>query len=82
MVKMSFRSPDRALATLDLEATKEALGDKTKMEKRPEEMRNSEAGISFADGLWSAYERKGATIIFAKGEVPLEDLKAALEAAL
>jgi branched-chain amino acid transport system substrate-binding protein len=82
MVKMSFRSADRALAILDLESTKEALGDKTQMEKRPEEMRNSEAGVSYADGLWSAYKRRGATIIFAKGEVPLEDLKAAMEAAL
>jgi branched-chain amino acid transport system substrate-binding protein len=82
MVKMSFRSPDRALATLDLEATKEALGEKTQMEKRPEEMRNSEAGVSFADGLWSAYKRKGTTIVFAKGEVPLEDLKAVMEAVL
>jgi branched-chain amino acid transport system substrate-binding protein len=82
MVKMSFRSPERALAILDLKNTKEALGDKTKIEKRPEEMRNSEAGISYADGLWSAYKRKGATIVFAKGEVPVEDLEAAIEAAL
>jgi hypothetical protein len=82
MVKMSFRSPDRVTAMLDLEATKETLGEKTKIEKKPEEMRDSETGVSYADGLWSAYKRKGATIVFAKGEVPLEDLKAAMDAAL
>jgi branched-chain amino acid transport system substrate-binding protein len=82
LVKMSFRSPDRAMDILDLEASKEALGDKTKLEKRPEEMRDSEVGVSYADGLWSAYKRKGGTVVFAKGEVPLEDLKAAMEAAL
>ena len=82
VVKMAFRSPKRAIAILDLESTKEALGDKTKIEKRPEEMRDTEAGISHAEGLWSAYKRKGGTIVFAKGEVPLEDLKAVMEAAL
>jgi branched-chain amino acid transport system substrate-binding protein len=82
LVKMAFRSPERAIAILDLEASKEALGDKTKIEKRPEEMRDTEAGISYAEGLWSAYKRKGATIVFAKGEVPLEDLKAVMDAAL
>ena len=82
VVKMAFRSPERAIAILDLEASKEALGDKTKIEKRPEEMRDTEAGISYAEGLWSAYKRKGGTIVFAKGEVPLEDLKAVMDAAL
>ncbi len=82
VVKMAFRSPDRAVAILDLDATKEALGDKTRIEKRPEEMRNTECGISYADGLWSAYERQGATIVFAKGEVPLEDLRAVVDATL
>jgi hypothetical protein len=82
VVKMAFRSPERAIAVLDLEATKRALGDKTTIKKRPEEMRNTEAGISYADGLWSGYQRKGPTIVFAKGEVPLEDLKAVLEATL
>jgi len=82
VVKMAFRSPERAIAVLDLEATKEALGDKGKIEKRPEEMRDTESGVSYADGLWSAYQRRGATIVFAKGEVPLEDLKVVLEATL
>jgi branched-chain amino acid transport system substrate-binding protein len=81
MVKMSFRSPERALAILDLKDTKEALAGKTKIKERPEEMRNSEAGVSYAEGLWSAYKRKGATIVFAKGEVPLKDLEAAIQAA-
>ncbi len=82
VVKMAFRSPERAIAILDLEASKEALGDKTKIKKRPEEMRNTEAGISYAEGLWSAYKRRGATIVFAKGEVSLEDLKTVMDAAL
>ena len=82
VVKMAFRSPERAIAILDLESTKEALGDKTKIEKRPEEMRDSNSGVSYAEGLWSAYQRKGATIVFAKGEVPLGDLKAVMEVAL
>jgi hypothetical protein len=82
VVKMAFRSPDRAIAILDLESSKQTLGDKTKIEKRPEEMRDASSGVSYAEGLWSAYQRKGATIVFAKGEVPLEDLKAVLESAL
>lgn len=82
MVKMSFRSPDRAIAILDLEATKESLGSNTKLDKRPEEMRDTEAGVSYAEGLWSAYLRKGSKIVFAKGEVPLKNLKAAMETAL
>jgi hypothetical protein len=82
MVKMAFRSPERAIAILDLASSKETLGDKTKIEKRPEEMRDANSGVSYAEGLWSAYQRKGATIVFAKGEVPLEDLKAVLESAL
>jgi branched-chain amino acid transport system substrate-binding protein len=82
MVKMSFRSPERAMAMLNLDASKEALGDRVQLETKPEEMRTTEEGVSFAEGLWSAYERKGATIVFAKGEVPLEDVKAAIEAAL
>lgn len=82
VVKMAFRSSDRALAILDLASSKETLGDKTKIEKRPEEMRDANSGVSYAEGLWSAYQRKGATIVFAKGEVPLEDLKAVLESAL
>jgi hypothetical protein len=82
VVKMAFRSPERAIAILDLASSKETLGDKTKIEKRPEEMRDANSGVSYAEGLWSAYQRKGATIVFAKGEVPLEDLKAVLESAL
>jgi hypothetical protein len=82
MVKMSFRSEDRTLAILDLEATKEKLAGRTKIETRPEEMRNEKEGISYAEGLWSAYKREGSKIVFAKGEVPLEDLQAAIEAAL
>jgi hypothetical protein len=82
MVKMSFRSPDRALAILDLEATKEELAGRTKIEERPEEMRNDTEGVSYAEGLWSAYGREGSKIVFAKGEVPLEDVRAAIKAAL
>lgn len=82
VVKMAFRSPERAIAILDLESNKQTLGDKTKIEKRPEEMRDANSGVSYAEGMWSAYQRKGATIVFAKGEVPLEDLKAALGVAL
>jgi branched-chain amino acid transport system substrate-binding protein len=82
MVKMSFRSPDRTIAILDLEATKDKLAGRTKIETRPEEMRNEIEGVSYAEGLWSAYIRDGSKIVFAKGEVPLEDLKAAIKAAL
>ncbi|MDH7500530.1 MAG: ABC transporter substrate-binding protein, partial [candidate division NC10 bacterium] len=80
VVKMVFRSPERAIATLDLEASKADLAGKTEVETRPEEMRNTEMGISYAGGEWSAYRRKGSSLIFAKGYVPLEDLKAVLDA--
>ena len=82
MVKMSFRSPDRTRAILDLEATKEKLAGRTKIETRPEEMRNDTEGVSYAEGLWSAYRREGSKIVFAKGEVPLEDVQAVIRAAL
>jgi ABC-type branched-subunit amino acid transport system substrate-binding protein len=82
MVKMSFRAPERALGILNLEQTKESLGDQLEMETKPEEMRDPERGVSWAEGLWSAYKRKGGTIVFAKGEVPLEDIQAAIDAAL
>ena len=82
MVKMSFRSPDRAIAILDLEATKDKLAGRTKIETQPEEMRNEMEGVSYAEGLWSAYIRDGSKIVFAKGEVPLEDVQAAIRAAL
>jgi len=82
VVKMVFRSPEGAMATLNLEDTKEALGDKTQVERKPEEMRNTEMGISYAGGEWSAYRRKGSTLIYAKGYVPLEDLRAVLDAKL
>ena len=82
MVKLSFRKAERAQAILDLESTKENLEGKTEIEKRPEEFRNPQEGVSYAQGLWSAYKRSGGTIVFAKGEVPLEDIKAAMDAAL
>jgi branched-chain amino acid transport system substrate-binding protein len=81
VVKMAYRSPELAIATLDLEASKEALGDKTKVERRPEEMRNADQGISYAGGEWSAYRRQGSTLVFAKGYVSLEDLLAVVDAA-
>jgi hypothetical protein len=80
VVKMVFRSPERAIATLNLEASKQELEGKTQVERRPEEMRDSEMGISYAGGEWSAYRRKGSTMVFAKGYVPLEDVKAVLDA--
>lgn len=82
VVKMAFRSPERAMATLDLESTKESLEGKTQEERKPEEMRNTEMGISYAGGEWSAYRRKGSVLTFAKGYVPLEDVKAVLDANL
>jgi len=80
VVKMVYRSPERAIATLNLEASKEDLEGKTQVERKPEEMRNTEMGISYAGGEWSAYRRKGSSLIFAKGYVPLEDLKEVLNA--
>jgi len=80
VVKMVFRSPERAIAVLDLEATKEALEGKTRLGRRPEEMRDTESGVSYAEGEWSAYRRRGSTLVFAKGVVPLKDLKAVLDA--
>jgi hypothetical protein len=82
VVKMDFRSPERAAATLNLEATKDALEGKTEEKKRPEEMRNSDAGLSFAGGEWAGYRRFGSTLVFAKGTVPLSDLQAVLDAKL
>lgn len=82
VVKMVFRSPERAVAVLNLEATKETLEGKTRLERRPEEMRDTESGVSYAEGEWSAYQRKGSTLVFAKGVVPLKDLKAVLDALL
>jgi branched-chain amino acid transport system substrate-binding protein len=82
MVKLSFRKADRALAILDLETTKADLEGKTEIEKRPEEFRNPQEGVSYAQGLWSAYKRQGGTIVFAKGEVPLQDIQAAMQRAL
>ena len=80
IVKMGFRSPERAAATLDLEATKESLKGKTKVETKPEEMRSADGGLSYAGGEWAGYKRNGSTLVFAKGVVPLTDLKAVLDA--
>ena len=80
VVKMVFRAPERATAILNLEVTKEVLGERTRIKKRPEEMRDKDSGISYAEELWSAYERKGSTIVFVKGEVPLKDLETVIEA--
>jgi hypothetical protein len=80
VVKMVYRSPERAIDTLNLEASKRDLEGKTLVETRPEEMRDTEMGISFAGGEWAAYRRKGSIMIYAKGYVPLEDLKAVLDA--
>jgi len=82
VVKMSFRSPERAVATLNLEATKESLKGKTEVETKPEEMRDADAGFSYAGGEWAGYRRFDSTLIFAKGNVPLSDLKAVLDAKL
>jgi ABC-type branched-subunit amino acid transport system substrate-binding protein len=82
IVKMSFRTPERAIATLNLEATKESVKGKTEVEAKPEEMRDADAGVSYAGGEWAGYKRKGSTLIFAKGVVPLSDLKAVLDAEL
>jgi len=80
IVKMSFRTPERAIATLNLEATKESVKGKTEVEAKPEEMRDADAGLSYAGGEWAGYKRKGSTLIFAKGVVSLPDLQAVLDA--
>jgi hypothetical protein len=80
VVKMIYRSPERAMANLNLEETKESIEGKTEEVKRPEEMRDGDSGISYAGGEWAGYKRKGSTLVFAKGTVPLEDLKAVLDA--
>ena len=80
VVKMNFRSPERAVSTLNLEATKESIKGKTEVETKPEEMRNNDAGLSFAGGEWAGYRRFGSTLIFAKGTVSLSDLQAVLDA--
>ena len=80
VVKVNFRSPERAVSILNLEATKESIEGKTEEKKRPEEMRNSDAGLSHAGEEWAGYRRFGSTLIFAKGAVPLPDLQAVLDA--
>jgi hypothetical protein len=82
VVKMNFRSPERAVATLNLEATKESVKGKTEVEARPEEMRDADNGLSYAGGEWAGYKRKGSTLIFARGVVSLSDLRAVLDAVL
>ena len=80
VVKMVYRSPERAMATLNLEETKESIEGKTEEVKRTEERRDGDSGLSYAGGEWAGYKRKGSTLVFAKGTVPLEDLKAVLDA--
>ena len=80
VVKVNFRSPERAVSILNLEATKESIKGKSEVETKPEEMRDADAGVSYAGGQWAGYKRKGSTLIFAKGAGSLSDLQAVLDA--